>query len=54
MLEMNRELVEAASHESVNILMQAARQHMRGKTLLDHALEQMKQGTTTVAEVMRW
>ena len=53
MLEMNRELVEAASHESVNIFMQAARQHMQGKTMLDHALEQMKQGSTTVAEVMR-
>ncbi|MHB0925571.1 MAG: GspE/PulE family protein [Gallionellaceae bacterium] len=53
MLEMNRELVEAASHESVNIFMQAARQHMRGKTMLDHALGQMKQGSTTVAEVMR-
>ena len=53
MLEMNRELVEAASHESVNVFMQAARQHMRGKTMLDHALGQMKQGSTTVAEVMR-
>ncbi|MDP2693806.1 MAG: GspE/PulE family protein, partial [Gallionella sp.] len=53
MLEMNRELVEAASHESVNIFMQAARQYMRGKTMLDHALEQMKQGNTTAAEVMR-
>ncbi|HEU0283344.1 MAG TPA: ATPase, T2SS/T4P/T4SS family [Gallionella sp.] len=53
MLEMDRELVEAAAHESVSHFMQAARQHMRGKTVLDHALEQLKQGSTTVAEVMR-
>ncbi|MEO8332722.1 MAG: hypothetical protein ABI479_09835 [Gallionella sp.] len=32
--------------------MQIAREHMRGKTILDHALGQMKQGHTTVAEAM--
>ena len=53
MLEMGRELIEAAAHDSPTHFMQIARQHMRGKTILDHALEQMKQGHTTVAEVMR-
>ena len=53
MLEMGREMVEAAAHESPTHFMQMARQQMRGKSILDHALEQLKQGNTTVTEVMR-
>ena len=53
MLEMGREMVEAAAHDSATRFMEMAHQHMRGKTVLDHALEQMKLGHTTVAEVMR-
>ncbi len=53
MLEMGREMVEAAAHESPTHFMQMARQQMRGRNILDHALEQLKQGNTTVAEVMR-
>ena len=53
MLEMGRELVEAASSDSPTHFMQAARENLRGKTIMSHALEQMKQGRTTVAEVMR-
>lgn len=53
MLEMDRELIEAAAHDSPTHFMQMARQHMRDKTLLDHALAQMQLGQTTVAEVMR-
>ncbi len=53
MLEMTQPLVEAAAHHDSNHFMQAAREGMRGKTLLDHALEQMKQGRTSVAEIMR-
>ncbi|BBI98642.1 MSHA biogenesis protein MshE [Ferrigenium kumadai] len=53
MLEMGRELVEAAAHDSATHFIQVARQHMRGKTILDNALAQMKLGRTTVAEVMR-
>ncbi|OGS90381.1 MAG: MSHA biogenesis protein MshE [Gallionellales bacterium GWA2_60_18] len=53
MLEMGREMVEAAAHDSATHFMQVARQHMRGRAILDHALEQMKQGRTTVGEVMR-
>ncbi|HZW86887.1 MAG TPA: ATPase, T2SS/T4P/T4SS family [Gallionella sp.] len=53
MLEMNREMVEAASHDSATHFMQVAAKNMQGKTIIDHALERMKQGHTTVAEVMR-
>jgi len=53
MLEMSREMIEAATHDDVNHFMRVAGKHMRGKTLLDHALTEMKQGQTTVAEVMR-
>ena len=53
LLEMNREMVEAAAHEDVNHFMKVARQHMRGKTIMDHAISEMKLGHTTVLEVMR-
>ena len=53
MLEMTQPLVEAAAHHDANHFMQAARASMRGKTLLDHALGEMKQGHTSVAEIMR-
>jgi MSHA biogenesis protein MshE len=53
MLEMNREMVEAAAHDNATHFMQIAAQHLEGKTILTHALQEMKQGRTTVAEVMR-
>ncbi len=53
MLEMDRALTEAAAHESSVHFMQVAREHMRGKTILDHAMDMMRQGRTSVAEVMR-
>ena len=53
MLEMDREMVEAAAHDNVNHFMQVARQHMSGSTIMDNAIDQMKQGRTTVLEVMR-
>jgi MSHA biogenesis protein MshE len=53
MLEMSRDLVEAAAHSDAAHFMEAARVHMRGRTLLDHALKQMEAGRTSVAEVMR-
>jgi MSHA biogenesis protein MshE len=52
MLEMNREMVEAAAHEGATQFMNVAREQMQGKTMLDHALEEMKQGHTTAVEVM--
>jgi len=53
MLEMSGDLVEAATSDDVNHFMKIAHKHMRGQTLLDHALAEMKQGHTTVSEVMR-
>ena len=52
MLEMNHEMVEAAGHESATQFLHVAHEHLKGKTMLDHALKEMKQGNTTVAEVM--
>ena len=53
MLEMTPSLVEAAAHQDSSQFMHVARESLRGKTMLDHALEQMKQGQTSVAEVIR-
>ncbi len=53
MLEMTQPMVEAAAHQDSVHFMQAAHEYMKGKTLIDHALEQMSLGHTTVAEVMR-
>ncbi len=53
MLEMGQELVDAAAHEDNSYFMQVARDHLKGRTLLDAALREMKLGRTTVAEVMR-
>ena len=53
MLEMTQLLVEAATHQDAAQFMQAAQAYMKGKTLLDRALEQMKLGRTSVSEVMR-
>jgi MSHA biogenesis protein MshE len=52
MLEMTQPLVDAAAHHDSNFFMLAAREYMKGKTLIDQALAQMKQGHTTAAEVM--
>ncbi|MDO8413904.1 MAG: GspE/PulE family protein, partial [Gallionellaceae bacterium] len=53
MLEMTQALAEAATHKDAEHFMQAARKFMEGKTLLHHALQKMKAGQTSVAEVMR-
>jgi len=53
MLEMGREMTEAAAHDDAAHFMQVANKLMRGKTLIDNALDQMIQGNTTIAEVMR-
>ena len=53
MLEMNSELIEAAAHDNASHFIQLASEHLQGKTIMFHALEQMKRGNTTVAEVMR-
>ena len=53
MLEMSQALVDAAAHEDNSHFMQVARDHLKGRTLLDAALGEMKLGHTSVAEVMR-
>ncbi|MBI3902374.1 MAG: type II/IV secretion system protein [Nitrosomonadales bacterium] len=53
MLEMTQPLAEAAAHHDSLHFMQAARDNMKGSTLIDHALNHMRQGRTTVAEIMR-
>jgi len=53
MLEMSQAIADAAAHEKAGHFMDVAREHLKGKTLLDAALKQMKLGVTTVSEVMR-
>jgi MSHA biogenesis protein MshE len=53
MLEMTQDLVEAAAHEGNIKFMQAASNHLKGRTLLDAALAEMKLGHTSISEVMR-
>ncbi|MBU0622828.1 MAG: Flp pilus assembly complex ATPase component TadA [Gammaproteobacteria bacterium] len=53
MLEMSQALVDAAAHEDNTHFMQVAREHLKGRTLLDAALREMRLGHTSVSEVMR-
>jgi MSHA biogenesis protein MshE len=53
MLEMTQDLVDAAAHDDNTHFMQAARNYLKDRTLLDAALREMKLGHTSVAEVMR-
>lgn len=53
MLEIDRSIADAAAHKESSSFMAVARAHLKGKTLLDHAIGLMKTGVTTVAEVMR-
>ena len=52
MLEMTQPLVEAASRDDPASFVHAAHEQMKGNSLRDHALDLVKQGRTTVAEVM--
>ncbi|MDD2701136.1 MAG: ATPase, T2SS/T4P/T4SS family [Sideroxydans sp.] len=53
MLEMTQDLVDAAAHDDNAHFMQAARNYLKDRTLLDAALREMKLGHTSIAEVMR-
>ncbi|MEI7844043.1 MAG: GspE/PulE family protein [Gallionellaceae bacterium] len=53
MLEMTQAIADAAAHKESSHFMEVTREHLKGKTLLDAALKQMKAGVTTVTEVMR-
>ena len=52
MLEMTPPLVDAAAHSESSHFMQVSREYMKGRTLVDQGLEQMKLGLTSVAEIM--
>lgn len=53
MLEMTQALADSASHQDNLHFMQAAQESMKGKSLADHALDHVKRGNTTIAELMR-
>jgi len=53
LLEMNNELVEAASHHDANTFIKLGRKHMAGKTLRRSAVDLILQKRTTIAEAMR-
>jgi MSHA biogenesis protein MshE len=53
MLEMTPDLVRAANKADPNAFLDAARPHLKGKTLTDRALELVYAGRTTVAEAMK-
>jgi len=52
MLEMERSLVDAASHHDANAFRQMVHSLMKGRTLLDHAISQVVLGRTTLSEAM--
>ncbi|MFZ2987612.1 GspE/PulE family protein [Ideonella sp.] len=53
MLEMDNELAQAASHSEPNRFLSAARMRMQGHGLVDHALELVRLGRTSLNEAMR-
>jgi len=53
MLEMTPDLVRAANMADPNVFLAAARPQLKGHTLTDHALALVKEGRTTVSEVMK-
>ncbi len=53
MLEMTPDLVRAANRADPNLFIETARQHLKGRTLTDHALALVLGGRTTVAEALK-
>jgi MSHA biogenesis protein MshE len=53
MLEMTPDLVRAANRADPNAFLEAARPHLKGKTLTDRALALVYAGRTTVSEAMK-
>ena len=53
LLEMDTGLTQAASHSDPAAFMKLAKERMRGKTMVYHALELVRQGKTSLAEAMR-
>ena len=53
LLEMDAELTQAATHADPTRFLSAARQRMLGRSLVDHALELLRLGRTSITEAMR-
>lgn len=53
LLEMDAVLAQAASHSDPLAFTRAARERMKGRTLVHHALELVRQGRTSLAEALR-
>ncbi len=53
MLEMTPELVRAANRADPNLFIEAARRHLEGRTLTDHALALVYAGRITVSEAIK-
>src|SRR5258706_4126514 len=53
MLEMTPDLVRAANKADPNLFLEAARPHLKGRTLTDRALHLVFAGRTTIAEAMK-
>jgi MSHA biogenesis protein MshE len=53
LLEMNNELIDAASHHDPNHFIKVGKQHMAGKTLRKSAVDLVIKKQTTIAEAMR-
>jgi MSHA biogenesis protein MshE len=53
MLEMTPELVRAANRADPNLFIDAARRHLEGRTLTDHAIALVHAGRTTVSEAIK-
>jgi len=53
MLEMDAELTQAATHGDPAAFLAAARRRLQGRTLVDHGVELVRLGRTTVSEAMR-
>ncbi|PKO45084.1 MAG: MSHA biogenesis protein MshE [Betaproteobacteria bacterium HGW-Betaproteobacteria-22] len=53
LLEMNNQLIDAASHHDPNYFIKVGRQHMAGRTLRKSAVDLVITKRTTIAEAMR-
>jgi MSHA biogenesis protein MshE len=53
MLEMTPDLVRAANNTDPNAFIDAARTHLSGRTLTDHAVALVLEGRTTVDEAIK-
>jgi MSHA biogenesis protein MshE len=50
---MTADLVRAANRSDPNLFIESARQHLKGRTLTDHAVALVVAGRTTVSEAIK-